>query len=1757
MVGRKDTQLKIAGQRLEAREVETHLIAAFGTSDIVVDAIERPGQTTSSDKILVAYVALTRKPLGADNHCISRKPDRRLQKTIPDVEAQIAENLANWMIPSVYVPISSVPLTANGKTDLKRLRNEVSQLSADDFNSFMENEEAADTSDDTDNVVIMKRLWGEVLGRKPESLSRGSHFFRSGGDSISAMKLVAAARRENLRLKVAEVFTNPCLGDLAHIVIGIERSDDTVVAFELIHHNSEILQEAADECAVDVANIEDAYPCTPLQEGLFALSASKPGAYFAQHVLELPEDIVLNKLRAAWEEVFQTHGMLRTRLVQTMSNGLLQVVVKEEIAWQPSSGLEDYLKQDQNHLADSGQPLNRFAIVHGGGSGLQMVWSAHHSVIDGHSVGLTLQHVRDAYHGFQAQAGPPMSVVIRHNQQTSVESAAEFWGTKLGKLEASSFPKLPSATYSPQPNAHYRSSLKIDLNGCEYTASTVLRAAWALVLGIFSGSDDTVFGVISSGRNNDIEGLDRTCGPTISTVPLRVRCQKDMSVAAVLGAVQQYAVDMIPFEQSGLPAISRIHSDCRAACEFQSIMVFQPEVDMAIDGHCFSGYGRPQELGHFNAYAIMIECNLGKDNISLTVSYDDQVVSQSQTYRLVEYFKAGAGFLTSGGGDRTIRDFGGHTIPSDIASIQSWNPTHIETDNSCVHHLFERNIVSQPEAQAIFAWDGELTFAALDLHASRLARVLHDKGVGPEIKVPYCFEKSKHTIIAMLAILKAGGTIVPLDPKHPHERRSHAIKAVKAHVVLCSRDATGLFSEEAVEAITVDDNLFETLQDQDVKGYSSTVTTPNTSATVLFTSGTTGTPKGVVQDHFTLCSIATAQGEVMKMGKGTRAVQMSNHVFDMSIIEIVDALILGACLCIPSEEDKISDLAGFIARSQAEWVFFTPSFAQTLDPSDLSSLKTVLFGGEVVPEETVNAWAPYVSVINAYGPAEASLCVSADLTDGKSRIDSIGRPVNCFVWLTDPDDDESLMPVGAVGELLIEGPDVARGYLENPEKTAKSFIREPSWRAQFSGPRFPIYKTGDLARYLPDGSLQYLVRKDKQIRLRGQRVELEEIEHHLRQNLASGAVVAVEAVSLAWAGERTLAAFIEVAHDQKSFDKQRFRDEMAVLRKELGRLLPIYMIPHVFLPIDAMPLTINGKLDRKRLQDYAGSLSLGDIQDVTSSSDAATEMDSLDVAETVALDLSSKIADLLSVRNGEYGSRLRNKNFNPYQAGMDSIQVISIATYVRKTYNVVLPISKYMDSKATIRDMARWIEDEQRQITQDQHLATKIDLLQEIEKYDAQIPRLLSTPVNAVTEEPGTFFLTGATGFLGSQILRQLLQSRATIKVIALVRGRDPAHATHRMQSLCRASSWWRPEYQERVEVWHGDLSKPKLDLDENQWARLCCDENVPAEDRIEAIIHNGAMVYWMADYDALTAANIMSTVELLKAVTQAAQRGHPVRFAYVSGGHLSTAPDVIEDIAEELVTYPAYSQTKFVAEVLVKRFGERLEAAGTGQAVSIVKPGLVLGSSEDGIANTDDFIWRVVASSLQLGLHNGKEGEAWIAAAGADAVAQAIIESCVGIGTEIVEKLLHGMTMAEFWDLVHEETGMTTEGVDASIWVAALREDVEAQGETHELFPVMHVLEDKKGNLGQPLNGLSTQYQNEKREKVCEALRKSLRYLMAIGYISSTPAEHGTGENSQLATPASTLMPGTPIFSRTSATPSWEKGKEINIYERALKGLV
>lgn len=1218
-IGRKDSQIKIHGQRVEIGEIEGSIESIDNVAGAAVEFVNN----SDIQQTLVAFIAF-------QNSRGERRLDEDISPTLlenlSEIKKELGESLPRYMVPSLFIPLPVLPITITGKLDRKGLRKLVDGLSKADLVRYRLVQGSTNSGDgpQNDTQTGLRQAWSEVLRVPLETISLRSHFFGLGGDSLSAMALASSARRHGLLLTIPHIFENPTLEDMSSVATEMAEKFDSRVydePFSLLPESvsvQSILESG--ELQLSVNSIEDIYPCTPLQEGFLMSSAKNSEAYCAQYVYKLSPIVDTQAFQTAWMNLVDENPILRTRIIYVNGTGSLQVVFRD-----PESSslatykteLHDYLLQDRSNPFTYGVNLSRFALVIDEAQNEQyFVLSAHHATFDAVSMELLLQRFSDIYTElpYQPKTPPSFKRFISHVANMDTESCRNFWTSQMKGAPSTEFLR-PKGTSSSSPKRNIIShktsfdSSQFAKENQRWTLATTVRAAWALVIAQYSEASDILFGAALSGRTAVVDGISEMVAPTMTTVPVRVIIDKELSIEQFLEQIQRQAVEMIPYEHYGLQKIQKLEPH---ATTFNTILDIQ---------HDTSGKDQPwdhimrslelsvsnEEAEAYHVQSCIMECWIGKDCLELRANYDHAVVPQWQMQSILRCFGKVVEQLCYGG-DKKARLISDISLcdTEDFNQIMEWNTTTPVKTESMIHDLVAHAASKHPGAMAIESWDGCLTFQELDTVTERLAAHLASLGSSflGNLIVPICFDKSIFAVIAMLAVLRIGGTYVPLDPTYPASRLCGMIDQVHASVVITSSKYRPQFESQVNNVMVLDDSLLEEIQkiQCDFPLAKPTVAirepSPNDHAMIIFTSGSTGKPKGVVITHESFCTLTIGLGKTLNLSESSRVLQFAAYAFDVSNAEIFMPLIHGGCVCIPSPEERINDLAGIINRKKVNWLYLTPTATTLLKgPEEVPTVRTLLLGGEAARSDIIDTWASSVELINTYGPAEGTIWPSvARFPPGSSPL-NIGQGDNCHMWLVDPENHHRLVPIGAVGEILLEGPLLAYGYFEDENKTQAAFIHDPKWAKSYENPR-RFYKTGDLARYNHDGTMSFCGRIGTMVKLRGQRLELGEVESYIKRCVSHKSHVCVELMKKPNTADK-LVAFVTIDEEEENESSSllstsevgitsgaQSREIFGQIQEYLRSHLPRYMHPSIYVPLTTMPRTASGKTDRKVLREW-------------------------------------------------------------------------------------------------------------------------------------------------------------------------------------------------------------------------------------------------------------------------------------------------------------------------------------------------------------------------------------------------------------------------------------------------------------------------------------------------------------------------------------------------------------------------------------------
>ncbi|KAL5349637.1 hypothetical protein ACLOAV_004667 [Pseudogymnoascus australis] len=1051
-VSRKDTQVKIRGLRVELGEVEHHMRTAIkGVRHVVVDVIKGAAGT-----ILVSYFCLHNDlrtlsgGVGLDGKDILLPPTPELKDEMSAAAGQLSVVLPGYMVPTIFFPCRFMPSITSTKIDRGELRQMTEALSRDVLAqySLLDSEKRAPV---TPTEVKMQNLWAVILKTSPESIGRDDSFLRSGGDSITAIRLVAAAREQGMAIKVQDIFDDPRLFAVSDKVVEVSDSDMYKWdPFSLLPpgERDEILSGITGICGLSSINdTEDAYLCTSLQEGLMALAVKQPGSYIAKYVYKLPKTTKTDIFKVAWERTVELCDNLRTRIV-IQSGTAIQAVIRETPAWEPTQELDlrSFMTTVESLEMQYNSRLCRYALVDDTDGERYFVLVMHHAVFDGWSLNTVLSILQRVYYGGVVEPLQSFAGFINYTKSIDQSAAAAYWRDQLDGAQRAAFP--PTDHLSSGRAASRTSKMTLSFPPHEDTSvtrATILRAAWAIVLARYCETSDICFGTTVSGRHAPVFGVERMAGPTIATVPVRVRLNEQQVVSSFLQEIQRQASDMVTYEHFGLQNIAQLGENAKQACDFSSRFVVQPLEQIASMGGSEQSILVPageQELDGYFSHPLVAHGIIIGDRVDLDFTYHTNVITEEQLTAFTKQFEHVVQQLC----EHEETNLGSVSVsgPWDVRKAIEWNSEDPEIVEACVHQLIEAQAVRRPNAPAVCAWDGELTYEQLDRASNRVANLLVDSfGTKPGDLIHVCFEKSAWFTVAILGINKAGAAWVPLDPSHPAQRQQQIVQQTRASTVICSpTNEAGCLSLVA-NVIVLSSDLDSKLQEfaESSARPPACDISPHNAAYVLFTSGSTGMPKGFVMEHVALCTSQTAIRKRLGLTQDVRMLQFAAHVFDICVGEIFCSLISGACICIPSEHSRLNSPKEFIRDTRVNWAFLTSTVAGTLTPDEIPGLEVMMLSGELITRDVFERWVGKVRFFSGWGPAET--CVVSTLHECRSTSDSpqtIGTPVGARCWVVDPQDPLRPAPIGCVGELVVQGPTLLREYLSDSAKTEAATV---------------------------------------------------------------------------------------------------------------------------------------------------------------------------------------------------------------------------------------------------------------------------------------------------------------------------------------------------------------------------------------------------------------------------------------------------------------------------------------------------------------------------------------------------------------------------------------------------------------------------------------------------------------------------------------------------------------------------------------------
>ncbi|WP_122853312.1 non-ribosomal peptide synthetase, partial [Pseudomonas viridiflava] len=1145
-LGRNDDQVKIRGFRIELGEIVSCLHQLPGIGETVVLAREdEPGNVR-----LVAYYT-------------SHEEDTLLAPE--QMRAHLQASLPDYMVPTAFIELKTLPLTANGKLDRRALpKPERSAL----FGVSYEAPEG-------EFEVALAEIWAEVL--QVERVGRHDHFFDLGGHSLLAMRMVSQVRQQlGVELPLGELFALGELAAVAAALSGVARSE-----------LPSILPVKRDQ----------PMPLSFAQQRLWFLAQMDGGneAYNIPMALSLEGALDVTALTRALARIVERHETLRSRFVASGDSAQVLFVptpadarlLVEDIRHAPLS-LEACLRAEAVAPFDLAHgPLIRAHLLQVADERHVLLLTVHHIVADGWSMGVLTQELLALYPAFcQEQPDPLPPLAIQYADYAvwqrrwltgeRLQHQAAYWRQVLEG--APTLLTLPTDRPRPAQQDFAGASLALQLDTRlaadlrklaqrqGVTLYMALMAAWATTLTRLSGQAEVVIGSPVAGRGRT--ELEDLVGLFVNTLAVRIDTSGSPSGEALLAQVKARVLEAqdhqdLPFEQ--VVEVVRPTRSLAHAPLFQTTLNWMPgkHVAVPLGGLVVAPVEQVSQVSKFD-----LSLNLSEQGETLvgSLDYATALFDEATAQRYLNYFVQILETLATHE----------HTRLDRVALVgeqerryllETLNATAVAVDNEqTVHAIIEARAASAPESVAAQVGERRLNYGELNLRANALAHHLISLGVRVDDRVAVMARRGLDTLVAMLAVLKAGAGYVPVDPSHPDERIAYLLSDSAPKVVLTQQALLARVPELAAPVIAFDQPTWpERLDNPQVAG----LTSANL-AYVIYTSGSTGQPKGVMVEHRTLNNLIDWHCQAFDLQAGSHTASVAGFGFDAMAWEVWPALCAGATLHLPPADvgnEQLDALLDWWIAQPLQVAFLPTPVAEYAFSRDLRhpTLRTLLIGGDRLRQFHRD---PGFAVINNYGPTEATVVATSGrlLPDGSL---DIGKPVaNTRVYLLD--ERQQLVPLGVAGELYVAGDSVARGYLNRPEMTAERFLRDPF----HNNPEARMYRTGDLARWNADGTLEYLGRNDDQVKIRGVRIELGEIEAQLSQlpGIEEALVVAREDEP----GQPRLVGYFTEQADVATLN-------VGELRTALLAVLPGYMVPSALVRLDAWPLTANGKVDRRAL----------------------------------------------------------------------------------------------------------------------------------------------------------------------------------------------------------------------------------------------------------------------------------------------------------------------------------------------------------------------------------------------------------------------------------------------------------------------------------------------------------------------------------------------------------------------------------------------
>ncbi|WP_126971030.1 non-ribosomal peptide synthetase [Gynurincola endophyticus] len=1581
--GRADLQIKIRGFRVEVSEIEEVLRKSGLVHNCAVIA-----KGEEEKKLICYYIA--EKEVASDTF---RK--------------HLYELLPAYMIPSSFVHIDVFPLTDNGKIDRSVLREMETSTLYENRASYVEPV--------TDIQKELSAIWSSMLGTSPIGLK--DNFFYFGGNSILAYKTVSIIRKRfGNHVQVADIFLYPTLEELA-----------------------DYLTDSATNTPVpEIISTTEKMPVLSYQQQSlwFLDQLSNSSDYHILVRYEVKPDISFKKLEKAFRLLINEHQILRT--VIKNENGIAYQTLLEADHFElnrldgnipiediqlPFDLSNDFMLSAYLQYADA-TPSHLFIVIH-------------HIATDGWSMPVLIKSLNTYYHS--------LSHVIEHpsveeklqyrdyahwqQQKTFSGDSILFWENYLKGVTLLDLPYSTAHLKNIKKGKQYRffihERLSDDLKNLaeneQVTLYMVMLSAFSLLMQHYTQQDDICIG--SPVANRTHPALDEMIGYFVNTLPVRIKIENDplykdflKNISTILPKVfrhQEIPLEMIihhagNYRNEGnnpfFNTVFALQDSFKVVPQLTDVVFYQPE-------WLFNGSAK---------FDLQFEVLPQGKELLVNIEYKSPLFSDN----FIQSLATGYMNLLKSIAENPDTNISSFEITPVPAELQLPAPA---PDNKKIIELFETQVMNNPDKIAVHLSGDEISYAGLNQQSGHIAEILSDLATVPGDFIACMLDQRIDRISVLLGIVKSGAAYVPLDVQYPLERIRTVLEDIKPKYLITSTRFKEKIKDLEVDCLFVEELMINYQQTKVKDSYADNYNDKDLMY-VIHTSGTTGHPKGVLIEHRAANNYIREIAELLEINSKDKTIQFSPYNFDGSIIDLWMPLTQGATLYLYPNNKLLGDpLAEFlIEKGITKIPFISPSVLSTLPKiSVFSKISVIGTGAESCPPALSNYWSQKVKLLNLYGPTETTVSVNRFVFDLLHSSNTIGVPTSNMRFYV-LDKFERVVPAGVKGELHLSGIQLARGYHQQPELTNEKFITNHFIKSREGDNIFDrLYKTGDLVKYSEEGLLEYLGRKDQQVKIRGQRVELQEIEHHLMQiEGVNNAVVQL------------------VNHTQPLSIRAFFTGNITVndLRQRLSQKLPAYMIPSTFIPLKIVPVNHNGKLDQHELNRLADHYQHTFVHEETPV--GIHEIQLKKIWEEV---LNRKIMQL-------------DDNF--FNIGGHSLLLIKLYNRISEYYPGKLSLGD-LYTNSSIRDLASFLENKVLQAGKDPELGKDALSRQIMEDANIDLGDLaISSLPKGNFLQPEKILLTGVTGFVGAHLLTELLHHTAA-DIYVLIRSQNTSHASSRLYKTLDEQKIILPDiHKNRIKVLSGDLSIPDLGLSAEDYAFLASE--------LDIIYHAGSAVNFIQPYAYMKATNIdgfrmlikLATDKKLKKIALLSTVGVFSWEHHFSKPAILRETDPIDSVFRCLSRDMGYVQSKWVMEKMAFRAIEQ------GLPITIFRLGYVFTNGNSGATAKYQWWSLFVKTCTELKYYPllGDQKEEFVTV---DFVARSIVH--IAPQPQATGKVFHlspdpanNITVVDFFEMLNQEFNMGLQPVSYGEWVKMWEKD-----ENSPLYPLLSLFKfevyDKK----------------------------------------------------------------------------------------------